>query len=194
MTRLNLTRLNEFRVWLDVTDYVRIVRRAHKAQPLGMGFGKSRFSSPTGVFKVLYLAQEMRTSIAEVIIRDRFQHRAKRELLREEFDDYSVTAVRNNNPLDLIDLRGVGASALGVPTDAVRGRNQIAGRKFSQAVYDQTRVDGIVYLSRITNGECVAVYDRAVAKLRTGQVVADLPKLASLETDLAALHVTLVKY
>jgi RES domain len=190
--RLNLATLTEFRVWLDVTDYVRIVRRAYKERPLGMGLGKSRFSSPTDAFRLLYLAQETRTSIAEVIIRDRFQDRAKRELLREEFDDYSIAAMRNKDALELVDLRGMGASALGVPTDAVRGRNHRPGRRFSQRIYDETELDGIVYMSRITNAECIAVYDRAVEKLETDKVALDLPRLAPLEADLAALHVTVV--
>jgi len=148
--RLNLARLDDFRVWLDVSGYVRIVRRAHERSPLGLGFGRSRFSSPTDAFKVLYLAQETRTSIAEVIVRDRFQDKASRELPMEEFDDYAIAAVNNEEALELVDLRGVGASALGVPTDAVRGRNQVAGRNFSRAIYEQTLLDGIVYLSRIT--------------------------------------------
>ena len=192
MRWLDTARLNKFRAWLDVTDYVRIVRRAYKNVPLGMGFGKSRFSSPTDAFKVLYLAQDTRTAIAEVIVRDRFQNRTNRELLIEELDDYSVAAMRSENPLELIDLRGVGANALGVPTDAVRGRNQIAGRKFSQAIHDQTEVDGIVYLSRITNGECIAVYDRAIGKLSTDKVALDLPRLVSLVTDLSALHIAVI--
>src|SRR5580693_9456808 len=110
--------LQQLVVKADVTDYVRIVRRPHKDSPLGMGFGKTRFSSPKDAFKVLYLAQDTRTAIAETIIRDRFQSKAKRELLEEEFDDYSIAAIRNRDPLVLVDLRREGASLLGVSTDA----------------------------------------------------------------------------
>src|SRR3546814_6541619 len=65
-------------------------------------------------------------------------------------------------PLKLLDLRTSGASRLGIPTDAVRGRAQQAGRKFSKQLYDRTDFDGIAYMSRITNAECFAIYDRAV--------------------------------
>jgi hypothetical protein len=34
---------------IDVTNYVRIVNRTHKNTPLGMGFGKTRFSSPKDI-------------------------------------------------------------------------------------------------------------------------------------------------
>jgi hypothetical protein len=180
-------------VRVDVTDFVRIVRRAHRDEPLGMGFGRTRFASPRNAFRLLYLAQDLRTAIAETIIRDRYQGRAKRELLEEEFDDYSIAVVRNGDPLTLLDLRHEGASLLGVPTDAVRGRAQSAGRKLSQELYDRTTLDGILYMSRITNRECGAVYDRAVSKLEADAPALDLTQLKSLTAELAALQVTVIK-
>jgi hypothetical protein len=185
--------LTQLVVQVDVTDYVRIVPRAHKDTPLGMGFGKTRFSSPKDAFRLLYLAQDARTAIAETIIRDRYQGKAKRELLEEEFDDYSIAAVRNGDPLALVDLRHEGASLLGVSTDAVRARAQRAGRKLSQELYDRTALDGIVYMSRITNRECVAVYDRAASKVEAGAPALDLPRLGSLTADLAALQVMVIR-
>ena len=152
-------------VRVRVDDYVRILAREHAATPLGMGFGKTRFSSPRDKFKLLYLAQDVKTAVAETIIRDRFEGKSERLLLQEEFDRYSITSVRNARPLFLLDLRFEGASLLGVSTDAVRAKAQAAGRRFSQKLYDQTDVDGIIYMSRITNKQCVAVYDRAVEHL-----------------------------
>jgi hypothetical protein len=193
VTSLNAAILRQLVVRLDVKDYVRIVHRAYKDSPLGMGFGKTRFSSPKDAFKLLYLAQDTRTAIAETIIRDRFQSKAKRELLEEEFDDYSIAAIRNGDPLVLVDLRREGASLLGVSTDAVRARAQRAGRKLSQELYDRTVLDGIVYMSRITNHECIAVYDRSVSKLDADAPALDLSRLRSLTADLAALQVTVVR-
>ncbi|WP_404943692.1 RES family NAD+ phosphorylase [Rhizobium ruizarguesonis] len=43
-----------------------------------MGFGKTRFSSPRDKFRLLYLAQDPATAIAETIVRDRFQGKAER--------------------------------------------------------------------------------------------------------------------
>lgn len=191
--KLDAAILKQLVVRVDVTDYVRIVRRAYKDKPLGMGFGKTRFSSPKDAFKLLYLAQDTRTAVAETIIRDRFQDKAKRVLLEDEFDAYSIAAISKADPLVLVDLRHEGASLLGVSTDAVRARTQRPGRNLSQALYARTMLDGIVYMSRITNRECVAIYDRAVPKLETAGPALDLPRLGSLTADLAALHVTVIK-
>jgi hypothetical protein len=139
----------------------------------------------------LYLAQDLMTAVAETIVRDRFEKTDERLLLREEFDRYSIAAVRNPLPLFLLDLRNEGASLLGVSTDAVRAKAQAAGRRLSQSLYDQTTFDGIVYMSRITNRQCVAVYDRAVApKLEADSPALDLPRLANLPGILESLHVT----
>jgi hypothetical protein len=180
-------------VTVDVTNYVRIVARVHAATPLGMGFGRSRFSSPRDRFRLLYLAQDPTTAFAETIVRDRYEKKSERLLLEEDLVRYSIAAVRNPRPLFLLDLRNEGASLLGVSTDAVRAKAQAAGRKLSQSLYDRTNFDGIVYMSRITNRECVAVYDRAVgSSLETDGHALDLPRLASLRTILDALHITIV--
>lgn len=180
-------------VGVDVTNYLRIMARAHAATPLGMGPGRSRFSSPRNRFHLLYLAQDPVTAFAETIVRDRYENTVDRLLLEEELDRYSIAAVRNPHPLFLLDLRNEGASLLGVSTDAVRAKAQAAGRSLSQSLYDQTTFDGIVYMSRITNRECVAVYDRAVTpSLEADSPAIDLPRLAALPTILATLHVTIV--
>jgi hypothetical protein len=181
-------------VRLRVDDYVRILAREHAATPLGMGFGKSRFSSPRDKFKLLYLAQDVKTAVAETIIRDRFEGKTDRLVLQEELDRYSITIVRNSRPLFLLDLRFEGASLLGVSTDAVRARAQAGGRRFSQKLYDQTDLDGIVYMSRITNKQCAAVYDRAVeTSLDADSPAVDLPDLACLPSVVEELHVTVIQ-
>src|SRR3546814_857741 len=126
----------------------------HRATPTGMGYGGTRFASPTNSFAVLYAAQDLPTALAEKVIRDRFQGRAKRILLQADIEEQVVASLVARMPLKLLDLRTSGSSRLGVPTDAVRGRAQQAGRKFSQQIYDTTDFDGIVYASRITNAEC----------------------------------------
>lgn len=186
--------LQRLAVRVDVTDYVRIIARVHAANPLGMGPGRSRFSSPRDRFRLLYLAQDPMTAVAETIVRDRFERKAERLLLDEELDRYSIALVRNPQPLFLLDLRYEGANLLGVSTDAVRARAQAGGRRLSQLVYDETSLDGIVYMSRITNRECVAVYDRAVtSRLEANSPALDLPRLARLSAILDALHITLIR-
>ncbi|WP_292502086.1 RES domain-containing protein [Mesorhizobium sp.] len=88
---------------------------SHTATPLGMGLGRSRFSSPRNKFHLLYLAQDPLTAFAETIVRDRCEKKAERLLLEEELDRYSIAAVRNPHPLFLLDLRNEGASLLGCP-------------------------------------------------------------------------------
>lgn len=186
--------LQRLAIRVDVTDYVRIIARVHAATPLGMAPGRSRFSSPRDRFRLLYLAQDPMTAIAETIVRDRYQKNAKRFLHEEDLDRYSIAVVRNPQPLLLLDLRHEGANLLGVPTDAVRARAQAGGRRLSQLVYDETTFDGIAYMSRITNRECTAVYDRAVAaKLEADSPAVDLPQLARLSAILDALHITLIR-
>jgi hypothetical protein len=185
--------LQKLAVRADVSNYVRIVARSHAGTPLGMGFGKTRFSSPRRKFRILYLAQDPATAVAETIIRDRFQGASERLLFQEEFNRYSIAVMRNNDPLFLLDLRHEGASILGVSTDTVRAKAQTAGRRLSQEVYDRTDFDGILYMSRITNKQCVAVYDRAVElKLDADSPALDLLRLSALGTILHQLHITVI--
>jgi hypothetical protein len=186
--------LTELAVSIDVTGYLRIIGATHRATPTGMGYGKTRFASPTDSFKLLYVAQDLQTSLAEAIIRDRYQGKQKRELLEEDIGHSIIASMMSLAPLKLLDLRTSGASRLGVPTNAVRGRAQQSGRRFSQQLYDGTDFDGIVYMSRITNAECVAVYDRAAnSKLDPACPVVDLIRLAGLEPALRSLSVSLIK-
>lgn len=191
---LDKTVLEGLAVRIIVDGYVRIIPRRHALTPLGMGFGRTRFSSPSDRFQILYLAENAMTAFAETIVRDRFEGTSERVMLREELDGYSIVSVRSIKPLFLLDLRNEGASLLGVSTDAVRAKAQSAGRRFSQTLYDRTAFDGILYMSRITNRQCVAVYDRAAAlRLVTDGPSVDLPRLAGLPDIIRALQVTIVR-
>ncbi|BAK67285.1 hypothetical protein SLG_26100 [Sphingobium sp. SYK-6] len=184
--------LRELAVGIDVPGYLRIIEARRRATPMGVGHGKTRFSSATNAFTVLYAAQDLPTAIAEKVIRDRFQGKQARVLLGADLDELVVTNLIALKPLKLLDLRTSGASRLGVPTDAIRGRAQKAGRRFSQQLYDATDFDGVVYMSRITNAECVAIYDRAAeVKLDPRCPVEDLTRLADLIPALTSLNVQL---
>jgi hypothetical protein len=134
------------------------------------------------------------TALAEAVVRDRYQGKQRRDLLEEDIEHSVVASMAPLGPLKLLDLRTSGASRLGVPTNAVRGRAQQSGRRFSQMLYDRTDFDGIVYMSRITNAECAAIYDRAAnAKLDPVCPVVDLVRLAELERALRSLNIRLLK-
>lgn len=82
---------------------------------------------------------------------------------------------------------------LGISTDTVRAKAQAAGRRLSQEIYDRTECDGIIYMSRITNKECVVVYDRAVdPNLATDAPALNLTMLSSLSDIFEKLFVTLI--
>ena len=95
-------------------------------------------------------------------------------------------------PLRLLDVRTAGCFLLGVSTDITGAKAQDEARQFSQAVFDQTDLDGILYLSRLTRRACVAVSDRAVtSKLDVGSVH-ELETLAALVPALAELRIVLI--
>jgi hypothetical protein len=190
--KLDPTTLADLAVALMPKKFVRMTPMAHAATPLGAGFGVTRFASPNRTFKVIYLAEDLTTSVAETLIRDRFQGKARRQLMLSEADLWGATEVNSPVPLTLIDLRTTGVLRLGVSTDAVRGKVQNQGRKLSQEVYDQTDVDGLVYLSRLTGQTCICLYERALSKSLTASPVQQVARLAGFIPALQALNVSIL--
>lgn len=134
--------LARLRKSVDLSGFVRIVPARHAQTPLGMGLGRSRFASPDDSFRLLYVAASCETAVAETIVRDRFQSRRDREILKSELGLYALAEVRSLEPPQLLDLRYDGASLLGVDTDAVRARDQRQGRQFSASLYRESDLDG----------------------------------------------------
>ena len=183
--------LADLAVAITPKAYVRVTPMGHAATPLGAGFGVTRFASPTKAFKVIYVAQDLTTAIAETLVRDRFQGRALRKLLDVEAALWGMTEVNAGAPLMLIDLRTTGLVRLGVSTEAARGKAQGQGRKLSQAIYDQTDAQGLIYNSRLTGGACICIYDRALAGLVATPVI-EGTLLAGFDDALRDLNVTLI--
>jgi hypothetical protein len=158
-----------------------------------MGFGKTRFASPTDSFKLIYIAETLPASIAEAIVRDRFEGMsAPREMTQGEFDGWGVCEIDAGRDLRLLDLTGNACFDLGVSTDIVGAKAQDDARAFSQRLYDMTDLDGILYHSRLQPGtRCVAAYDRAVPLL-TATAVVELETLANLEPALRSLNIELI--
>lgn len=171
---------------------IRVTPMAHALSPLGMGYGRTRFASPDQTFKVLYLGSTLVTSVAETIVRDRFVHRARRLIMQEEIESWGATEVSTNMPLCLLDLRGMGPTLLGIPTDAVSARNQRSGRRLSADLYTQApHLDGVIYSSRHVRKDCIAVFDRAVVKLGATRVVSII-ELPALAEALLTLNITMI--
>jgi hypothetical protein len=151
--------------------YLRVTPLKYAGTPLGLGFGETRFASPSRAFRVLYLGRSLTTAVAETLVRDRFVGRRRRLLALDEIAAWGVTEVSGTERLCLLDLTGSGLVQLGVPTNAVRGKAHGQGRRFSEALHALAPgVDGILYPSRLTNGASMAIYERAVSKLRSSPV------------------------
>jgi hypothetical protein len=166
------------RVDLDITtvDPSQTFGRIHrKAYPEPLGFGKtaSRFSDPRrrvpdNRFGVLYLGSTLKVCFAEAVLRDqRDGHVGDIEIAEAELDDRFYSEVTIHQPLHLVNLAGDGPIRMGIPSDVVRGRTHTLARKWSLALYDhRAAVDGLLYPSRLNNQINLALYDRAISKLR----------------------------
>lgn len=174
------------------TDYLRVTPWARRATPLGMGFGETRFASLTKAFKLLYIAEDLATSVAEAIIRDRFEGKNDRELAMADIEDWGVCAVSATRPLRLLSLRGDACFKLGISTDVVGAKAHDEARTFSQELHDTTDLDGIVYHSRLRKKNCMAIYERAATPGLSAQPVVQLERLAALTPALKALKTTLI--
>ena len=171
--------------------FLRVMPVAHMKIPLGMGFGQSRFSSPNQVFKLLYLARDLATAIAETIVRDRFEGASARVLDESEIENWAVAEVTATAPLTVLDLRTTGLIKLGVSTDAARAKEHREGQELSEAVYEAFAVDGLLYASRLTAADCVAVYDRAVSDRLTSSPAVELNRQADLVPALRSIGVSI---
>ncbi|MGF7154795.1 RES family NAD+ phosphorylase [Novosphingobium gossypii] len=172
--------------------FLRCTPIAYRATPLGMGCGKTRFACPADGFKLLYIAQDLPTAIADAIVRDRFEGVMPREMLRSDFAGWGVCEVDAAMPLRVLDLRRDGCFKLGVSTDIVGAKAQLAARRFSQTVHEHTDLDGILYFSRLLRRECLAIYERAVPNHLTASNVVELETLARLIPALQKLRIRLI--
>lgn len=174
-----------------IVDWVRILASEHCKMPTGAGFGASRFSSPSKAFRVLYAGVDFSTAFAEAVVRDRFQGKQRRYLYRPHLEQLCIAEIGSSRKLRLLDLRGAAAYEAGVDTDASRARLHTPGQELSEAVYKaMPGIDGILFSSRLTTGDCVAIYDRALPALTATSPI-DLLRCASLSDELARLEISL---
>ena len=146
----------------------RIMPVRHVARPLGTVSADSRFCSRDGGYTVLYASPHFATAFVETVVRDRFTHqRGRRIALREVTQRaWARISTRPAAELVLLDLRGDGCTRIGAPTDTVHARNHAAGRAFAKAIHAaHPDIDGLLYVSRLTDEEVYAVFDRGMTKL-----------------------------
>jgi RES domain-containing protein len=152
---------------LSFATAYRIVLKRYLSEPLTVRPSKSRFCDGR-TYAVLYAAGDFATAFAEVVVRDRLVQRDRRLV---PFGDIATRGwvkftLAGDNPLKMADLHESGCLILGAPTDTAHARNQAAGRALGRALYDQhADIDGIWYQSRLTGGDCLAIFDRALEHL-----------------------------
>lgn len=141
--------------------------------PLGCGKAPSRFSdprrrTPANRFGVLYLGSTLKVCFIEAALRDQGDGRTS-DLLLDESDlaVRSYAEIEVTAPLTVLDLRGDGPLRMGVPSDVARGSKQSLARRWSVAFHEHPRQpDGIIYPSRLNGETNLAIYDRAIGKLK----------------------------
>jgi hypothetical protein len=165
--------------------------------PLGYGKSPSRFSDPrrriaANRFGVLYLGDTLKVCFLKAVLRDRRDGAHGSLLLGEdELQDRHYATIEIASPLNMVDLRGDGAVRLGVPTDVARASRQTLARQWSLAWHEHpSGPDGIIYPSRLNGQTNLAIFDRAVPKLKA-IAVQPLIGAAGLATVLDDLMVEL---
>jgi RES domain len=164
--------------------------------PDALGFGKSpsRFSDSrrriaANRFGVLYLGQSLKVCFLEALLRDERNGKlGDYPLAESELQRWLYAEINIARALKLVDLRGDAAIRMGVPSDVARASHQSLARAWSVAFYEHPETpDGIIYPSRLNLETNLAIYDRAVPKLKLYDHVRliDAPGLASVLDDLA---------
>lgn len=154
--------------------------------PLGWGPGRSRFSDPKGTaFGLVYLGSSAKVAFVETVLRDRADGRgADCVVAIAELNVRSLASVRVVEALRLVDLTGDGPLRMGVPSDVVGASDQSLARVWSAAFHAHgDQPDGILYPSRLNEERCIALYDRAVGKLKATAA----PRLLDCQSELASI-------
>jgi RES domain len=163
------------------------------ASPLGFGKTPSRFSDPRrrkpeNRFGVLYLGETLKVCFLEAVLRDKRNGVVGDYPLDEtELRARRLAVVEVATPLAMVDLRGDGGIRMGVPSDVSRASGQRLARAWSAAFHEHAaQPDGIVYSSRLNGQTNLAVYDRAIPKLRVAGTtpLIDAPELPEVLDEL----------
>jgi hypothetical protein len=161
--------------------------------PLGYGKTPSRFSdprrrAPTHRFGVLYLGESLKVCFLEAVLRDqRDGVMGNLPIGEDELDARCFAEIEVVSPLTLVDLRDDCAIRMGVPTDVYRASSQTLARQWSVAFHEHPSApDGIIYPSRLNGQTNLAIYHRAIGRLRTARALTliSAPGLATVLSDL----------
>lgn len=165
----------------------------HYPDPLGFGKTPSRFSDPrrrlaSNRFGVLYLGDTVKVCFLEAVLRDQRDGAIGNLPIAEiELHDRRYAEIENIRSLDMVDLRDDGAVIMGVPSDVAKATSQTLARAWSLALHEHPeKPDGIIYPSRLNGHTNLAVFDRAIPKVRAVRIMTLIgaPRLAAALNDL----------
>ena len=147
--------------------------------PLGYGKSGSRFSDPRrriakNRFGVLYLGRTLKVCFVEAVLRDD-RDAVIGDLVMDEVEltGRRYAEIEMAQPLTLVDLRNDARLRQGVPSDVGGGKAHGLARRWSVAFHDHpAKVDGLLYPSRLNGVKNIALYERALPKLRAQTVYA----------------------
>jgi hypothetical protein len=163
--------------------------------PLGYGPGLNRFSDPTGkAFGLIYLGSTAKVAFVETILRDRADGRGATCVVSyDEIEKRSLASIVPVGSLVLVDLTGDGPLRMGVPSDVVGARDQSLAQRWSVAFHEHPeQPDGVLYPSRLNEERCIALYARALPKLKVTATPLLVDCRAELATILDDLNIAIV--
>lgn len=161
----------------------RAIHESLRHRPLYAMPAPSRFSDPAGGNAVLYAAETVPCCLWEAVVRNRLTRSQRRELPRADIDVRLVVSLESREDLSLVDLRGDGPIQIGASPAVAHDSNHAAGRSLSAVTFASVpEADGFLFKSRFTGHSCVAVFDRAIGKLRGLRVTPLIEHADFLET------------
>lgn len=155
-------------------SYARISSSRYADSPFGFGASSSRFSGlpcdkepHKAEFGALYLAGSVQTATAETLVRNRSALRSGIELdINELLSRVLFRYSGSTEPLRLVDLRGDNPLRGLVKANVIHDEGHTEGQRLSDFVYHyMSDVEGILYPSRFTQQDCIALYDRGLDKI-----------------------------
>ena len=167
-------------------DVWRRIYETRFPNPLGWGLAKTRFSDTTGrAFGIVYLGSSAKVAFVETLLRDAADGRGDKCVLElAEIEKRSLARIHVKDPLRLVDLTGDGALKMGVPSDVVGSRDQSLAQRWSVGFHAHPdSPDGVYYPSRLNEERCIALYDRALAKVEATET----PRLIECHAELALI-------
>lgn len=177
----------------EFSNYIRIIPTPYQATPLGCGVGESRFGGTGKSFATLYAAKNLATALAETVVRDRFEGISERRLFIAELAGRSAVRIDSTEALHLVDLRKGGCLKLGVSTDISGAKCFEEAQAFADTLYKNHSIDGIIYASRLTGENCIAIFDRATGKCLSATGVVPIVQLKQTTDALQTLNVQLLR-